>query len=318
MRRMTRWQRLPKTNDGKRGHAFIISLLVLCLGGILIPTLLSIAHTGVTSERMYEKKMRELYAADVGIEDTIFRIANDDPTFADTEIGESVTYTLPDEVDNLEVTVTTTNSALLAGMIGDTEYADGRPHQDFVSMTGPFFLAETGPGYVVYSGSASFDFAGTGIRRLDSIGAFFYPAPDGSDAVISDPYDISATGALSGKFGFVDLRGGKAETKVMPGAFAFIWRWDSTSSKPMFCIPPPGTCDTHGDLTFKFRVDEPGWEPTTTFVWTTWKEADVAFATNCKMEKWLIESQAGNTMVRAVVLDSPGTPTVISWEINPP
>lgn len=310
--------RTRSDNQNESGHAFVVTLLVLCLGGVLVPSLLGIAHTGITSEQMYEDKMNEMYAADAGIDDTMVRIRNADPLLTGLDISESATFTLPEQVNNMDVTVTVTNETVLASIVGEKEYADGRPHQDFVSLTGPFGLVESGDGYVVYSGSSTFTYEGSGNRSLDSIGVFFYPYPEGGEAAISDPYDIVATGALSGAFDTIKLRGGKAETKMIPGAFCFIWRWDHNPFKPVFAVPPPDWKQDEGRLDFKFKVEEDDWEPISAFVWTTWKEGDVAFATNCEMEKWRIESAAGSTRAQALVLNMSGTPAMVAYELRRP
>jgi hypothetical protein len=61
---------------GQKGQALVLALILLALGGLIIGPLLSYVNTGLTAGGVYERKAGELYAADAGAEDAIWRIQN--------------------------------------------------------------------------------------------------------------------------------------------------------------------------------------------------------------------------------------------------
>jgi len=58
------------------GQAFILVLILLLLGGLMIGPLLGFMGTGLKAGQAYEQRMAEVYAADAGIEDAIWKIKN--------------------------------------------------------------------------------------------------------------------------------------------------------------------------------------------------------------------------------------------------
>ncbi|MFC1911106.1 hypothetical protein ACFLXM_00325 [Chloroflexota bacterium] len=63
------------------GSVFIIVLVLLVVGGLVLTPLLGLMSTGLVSGQVYEKKTDELYAADAGVEDAIWRIQANNLTF---------------------------------------------------------------------------------------------------------------------------------------------------------------------------------------------------------------------------------------------
>ena len=69
---------LNKLRKEEKGHALIIVLILLLLGGLIIAPMLAHVGTGLwTGKVVYEERMAELYAADAGVEDAIWKIQND-------------------------------------------------------------------------------------------------------------------------------------------------------------------------------------------------------------------------------------------------
>jgi hypothetical protein len=61
----------------EKGQALVITLLLLLIGSLIITPTLSLMGTGIQSGRVYEQKDDEIYAADAGVEDAMWRIRND-------------------------------------------------------------------------------------------------------------------------------------------------------------------------------------------------------------------------------------------------
>ncbi len=63
----------------EKGNALTMVLIVLVVGGLILAPLLGLMGTGVLAGEVYENKTDELYAADAGVEDAIWKIENDVP-----------------------------------------------------------------------------------------------------------------------------------------------------------------------------------------------------------------------------------------------
>jgi hypothetical protein len=66
-------QRLAK---GEKGQVIVLALILLLISGLIAAPLLSFVGTGVLTGQVYETRTAELYAADAGVEDAIWKIEN--------------------------------------------------------------------------------------------------------------------------------------------------------------------------------------------------------------------------------------------------
>lgn len=62
----------------ENGQVLILVLLLLVIGGLTLTPLLGLMSTGHVAGQVYEKKAAELYAADAGVEDAIWKLQNSD------------------------------------------------------------------------------------------------------------------------------------------------------------------------------------------------------------------------------------------------
>ena len=65
----------------EQGYALTLVLILLVVGGLILTPLLGLMSTGLLAGKVYEKKTDELYAADAGVEDAIWRIQSNNLTF---------------------------------------------------------------------------------------------------------------------------------------------------------------------------------------------------------------------------------------------
>jgi len=65
----------------QKGAALPLVLVLLVVGGLILTPLLGLMSTGLVSGQVYEKKTDELYAADAGVEDAIWRIQGNNLEF---------------------------------------------------------------------------------------------------------------------------------------------------------------------------------------------------------------------------------------------
>jgi len=84
----------------QKGNVLVMVLILLVVGGLILTPLLGLMSTGLVSGQVYEKKTDELYAADAGVEDAMWKIAND--------ALDSYPYEYPDPlvVNNKSVNIT--------------------------------------------------------------------------------------------------------------------------------------------------------------------------------------------------------------------
>jgi hypothetical protein len=100
----------------EKGQALVLTLLLLLIGSLIVAPTLALMGTGIRSGRVYEQKNDEIYAADAGVEDAMWRIRNDtmDDLLASrnyTPYDYSSNYTYPYNlfVNGKDVAVNITN-----------------------------------------------------------------------------------------------------------------------------------------------------------------------------------------------------------------
>jgi hypothetical protein len=77
MRREPRETAVKRLAIDEKGQALVLTLLLLLIGSLIVAPTLGLMGTGIKSGRVYEQKDDEIYAADAGVEDAMWRIRND-------------------------------------------------------------------------------------------------------------------------------------------------------------------------------------------------------------------------------------------------
>jgi Tfp pilus assembly protein PilX len=88
----------------EKGQAMILAVILLLVGGLVVSSLLSYMGTGLTTGTVYEAKTAELYAADAGVEDAVWKIQNEEVALCP---NQSTNYTI-DDINGRSVAVTIT------------------------------------------------------------------------------------------------------------------------------------------------------------------------------------------------------------------
>lgn len=287
----------------EKGQALVLVLILLLVGGLIIAPLLAYMGTGLIAGKVYERRTAELYAADAGVEDALYKILSHNVTLQSLDVNHPHTYTLANSINGISpVNITVTKLSLLEGLVDESEYKLDPSHQDWFSFDTPYDTHPTEE-YVEYHCTISFNYTGEGNRQLQKVGAFFSPS---TTAEIKGPCEIIYTGVMTEE----NLKG--ITTETVAGGFQFVWEWKKNQG-PVFQGPSCGT----GGLHFKFKVYDPEWAHELYFVWALVKEQDISFITNAPDSyKWLIEATAGNTEVRSAVVELSGEVGILTWEIN--
>jgi len=77
----------------EKGAALVLVLVLLLMGGLIIAPLLAHMGTGLISGEVYERRADELYAADAGVEDAIWKIQNGKVSLCPSDPPQSYTIT---------------------------------------------------------------------------------------------------------------------------------------------------------------------------------------------------------------------------------
>ncbi len=307
---------LSRLEKDEKGQAFILALILLAVGGLIIVPLLGFMGTGLMAARLIEQKVDETYAADAGIEDALHEILTGG--FDSLDLGGDSTYLLTNTVNGETVSVTVTKMAIVESFIGDENYKEDQPHEDWITLFEPVEIdSSVTEDWVDYFVDIAFFYDGAPWRRIDTIAAIFGYTPNPND-LVGDPFAIQYNGQITD----TTLDAASPETKFSASSFGYIWRWNPPGGdKPSF-RGPAGSGETDGSLGFTFRVNDASWTPTYFFIWALVGSQDVSYITNQPgLFNWEIESTAGDTTVRsyvlAGVLDGFTEVQVLTWEINP-
>jgi len=269
------------------GQVLILVLLLLLVGGLLLPPLLSLSMTGLTTGRIYETKADEIYSADSGLEHALWQIkygelesflTTSDPPGVPYDIYDfntEWTYTLPESLNGKNVTVSLENVWIPLNLDRpDTPYEIEEARN----------IIESGKLIVFGSSDAS-------TCRVNIV---FYP-----DSV--DELSIETLGIwLSPGFQYVadSSSFGQPSTQSHAGGQVLIWDFDST---PFVDFPgvDPGASELRSTITFQFTASQENTAPSTVSWVTTSGVSGVSYSWDADSRVYHITSIAGNTQVES-------------------
>jgi len=142
---------MEKLARDEKGYALILVLILLLVGSLIIAPLLAFMSTGLKTGMVYERKTEELYAADAGIEDAIWKLMNN-------EVPETMPYSLTVNGKNVAVTIPfqrDTTIALLKKMgaldpQGQGDYKKSAPMSEWMLVYDPIPTAPDPNDYDTY------------------------------------------------------------------------------------------------------------------------------------------------------------------------
>ena len=212
--------------SSEKGQALPIVLALLVLGGLTVASTLGYATTSLNSSRMIRENVKGVYAADAGVEDTLWLLAN----------GLSASAQLTENINEMAVAIETEESGNYTLYLGEFIMPAG--HWDFLDVDGEMawdagtqtynytitvtwqpnaageviHLMEVGArlpmGYSYQSGSAA-NFAGNlstdePDETRDSVGAYLlnweidtpYPEVSVNETVQTQIFSVNGTGEL--------------------------------------------------------------------------------------------------------------------------
>ena len=176
---------LNKLRRDETGQAFILVLILLLVGGLMISPLLGFMSTGLIAGQANEERMVELYAADAGIEDALWKLMNNQ-----VPAEEDQPYHLTVNGKDVEVTVSTDEDTATTLLINldvlpdnPSSYNKAKPHAAWLVVYAPIESSTTPGTYDTYritgfySSTQKRDVIGTGywIHRYTGDGSAWIP-----------------------------------------------------------------------------------------------------------------------------------------------
>jgi hypothetical protein len=111
----------------EKGQALILALILLAVGGLILAPLLAYMRTGLTAGEVCEVKTNELYAADAGVEDAVWKIQHQTEDVYYLYCGQgnhTLSYNITD-VNGKSVAVTITYVDSLTYLVESIATGDG-------------------------------------------------------------------------------------------------------------------------------------------------------------------------------------------------
>jgi hypothetical protein len=280
------------------GQAFIMVLILLLVGMLIIAPLLAFMSTGLISAQAINDKTDEVYAADAGIEDAIYRILNNDPLLPQV-VGIPWPYGI-DTLNNKSVDVEIIREDDVESFLEELLGGDAGVHSEWTVIE-----AITAPGEMTITVIWDPPPPGHLTKNIIGVGAWL----EGDYSYVAD----SAVG-MPDDYPIFDFR-----TQLYKGGTAFIWEW-AGNDKPGFVA---GDIKT---LTFNF---DPTDNPNFYFSWFVGQSNDVGVVVGAqtfgiwKITSISTDTDTGDQTKVVAYLSSNGAVTpyrvkVLTWEIDPP
>jgi len=285
-------RQLMKVIKGERGQALPIVLILLVFGGLIIAPCLSYATTSLNSGQVIEKSLNGLYAADVGIEDALWKLRNNPPT------SYPYSYQLP-SVNGLSVTVLMEEITMLYGILV------GSPgvHSDWLQVDGSMTYNED---LDVYFYIVTVTNKSHSTIMIDEI---LVKLPGNFEYI---------SGSTSGDFTTDD-----PQIKSDPD-MGITLVWDFQPPRPSMEGAPDPEHGTYSIATQSFQLNgPPNYSGGGDYVWVVATDVDIGCVGEANAYKITAQAKDGETVVTTVEAGAlknsdTGTVLVACWEINPP
>ena len=126
---------LKQLISGEKGQALPVVLALLVLGGLTIAPSLSYAATSLNAGRIIDEGVRGVYAAEAGVEDTLWSLGN----------GAVPSQQLPENINKMEVAIQTEEKGTYTLYLG--ELIQPGEHSDYLDVIGEMVWDEVAQSY---------------------------------------------------------------------------------------------------------------------------------------------------------------------------
>lgn len=271
----------------------IYALLMVCFGGLMMPPMIDFIDGGIDATLMYEQKTDEIYAADSGIEDALWRVKYGDleemfpdPAYDMYDYYTSFDYTMDNRVNGCEVNVSIENKWIPKDITAPAK-ADART----IIETGKLIVTGNIPDTSTYQ-----------------IRITYYPDPNEAGDLMVDSIGIW----LPTGFTYVDGSSNLEELNVpldnyycVPtvsphcGGQAIVWDFGTDPS--IATLPGANPLDTPiiANITFNFDSTQTGVNPTAMAWVETTGVSGIEYSWDADIKIFGITSRAGDATAEA-------------------
>jgi hypothetical protein len=278
------WKRLM---GGEKGQALPLVLALLVLGGLTIASTLGYTNTNLNSSRIIREDVKGVYAADAGVEDTLWLLAN----------GQSPSAQLTENINDMAVAIDTEEGGNYTLYLGEFIIPAG--HWDFIDVEGEM-VWDAGTQTYNYTITVTWQPIAAGeVIHLDDIGARL-------------PMGYSYVGGSAANFAGNLSTDEPDETQDSVGAYLLNWE---------FQTPLPKVTENVTVQTQTFSVNGTGeleWD----YAWTVANRSDVGAVGEIAGTAYQITATATNPQnnkttakILAEAMVAEEKTYVISWQI---
>ncbi|NQT74131.1 MAG: hypothetical protein HQ553_15415 [Chloroflexi bacterium] len=273
------------------GTTLIFALLLVCFGGLMVPPIMDFVDNGIDACQMYEEKTDEIYAADSGIEDALWRVKYGDleemfpdPAYDMYDYYTSFDYTMDNQINDCTVDVSIENKWIPKDITAPNK-TDART----IIETGKLIVTGNIPNTSSYQIRITYyPDAGDSELKVDSIGIWL---PTGFTYVDGSSNLEELTVPLNEYYSI---------PSVSPhcGGEAVVWDF---SSVPFATLPGANPLDTPiiADVTFNFNSTQAGVNPTAMAWVETSGVSGIEFSWDADIKIFGITSIAGGATAEA-------------------
>lgn len=274
----------------QKGQALILVLILLLVGGLIIAPLLAFMSTGLRTGQVYENKMMELYSADSGVEDAIWKIKTEDeliPTLPTFPEPKPVHYIVPD-INGINVEVWVENLWVLEGL---EEPSQRMIIHGMTSHGDWMVLGRSQSEEGIYQVEVTF-VTGKGGKKLEKMGVWL---PSKFEYVVGSCSDYEENLWLE-----------DPTTQSRGNGTVLIWEYDVVQFEPSG-LPQIRT------QTFKLMPEE---EPTWSLAWIKFQPNDMDLAWDGELGIYKVTSVANGTTIESYVIKYNEEMFINTWEIQ--
>ncbi len=278
---------LKQVISSEQGQALPVVLILLVLGGLTIAPSLSYATTSLNSGRLLQESVNGIYAADAGVEDTLWRLEN----------GVPPSPQLPENINQLAVAIQTEDKGAYTLYLG--ELIQPGEHSDYLSVDGEIVWDEGAQAYKYTLTVTWQPDSGEPIIHLTSVGARL---PIG--------YSYQAGSAA----GFADNLSTDEPDEIVDAQGAYLLNWE-------FSSPSPSVSESNPVRTQTFYISGQG-ALEGNYTWVVASRSDIGLVGEITGTLYIITATAtrpedGKTTAKIVAdaMIGDGATYIISWQI---
>ncbi len=273
--------------SSQTGYALPAVLGLLVIGGLTIAPVLSYAATTLNSSRIITKHVNGLYAADAGVEDTLWCLINSTPP----------SEQLPEDVNQMAVALQTEDKGNYSLYFGELIESDG--HSEYLDVDGEMVWNEEAQAYQYTITVTWQPGSGEPVIHLEGVGVRL---------PIGYSYQTGSASSFAGNLSPDE------PDEVLDGIGAYLLTWD---------FGPPEPSVTEGDpiATQTFCTTGTG-DLEGNYTWVVANRDDIGAVSEITGALYQITATAtrpeNNEVTARIVVDvlmDEGTAFIVSWQI---